>query len=68
MQDNDLSVKFEQISNRAKAATDDLKAAGDTTRDELETDVARARNAIDEAESATLTAIYARANAVTQRV
>ena len=44
MQDNDLSVKFEQISDRAKAATDELKAAGDTTRDELETDVARARD------------------------
>jgi hypothetical protein len=142
MQDNDLSVKFEQIANRAKAATDELKAAGHTTRDELKTDVARARdeataaadqvrtkadaarddassqwqairdswhshvskartrikntgdtfdarqatlnadlaedyaydaidfalNAIDETESATLTAIYARANAVTQRV
>jgi hypothetical protein len=32
MQDNDLSAKFEQISNRAKAATDELKAAGDTTK------------------------------------
>src|ERR1700758_840619 len=142
MQDNDLSAKFEQISNRAKAANDELKAAGGTTRDELETDVARARdkataaadqmktkadaahddassqwqairngwhshvskarariknagdtfdarqatlnadlaedyaydaidfalNAIDEAESAALTAMYARASAVAQRV
>jgi hypothetical protein len=142
MEDTDLSAKFEQISNRAKAANDELKAAGDTTRDKLETDVARARdkataaanqlkaqgdparddasshwqairdswhahvakartraetaadnfdarqaalnadwaedyacnsiafalNVIDEAESATLTAIYARANAVTPRV
>jgi hypothetical protein len=142
MEDTDLRAKFEQISERAKAATDELKAAGDITRDELETDVARARdkataaadnlkgkadaardhassqwqairdswhdhvakertrvknaadkfdarqaeldadlaedyaydaitfalNVIDEAESATLTAIYARASAVAQRV
>jgi hypothetical protein len=44
MADTDLSTKFEQISNRAKAATDELKAAGDTTRDKLETDVAKARD------------------------
>ncbi len=142
MQDTDLSAKFEKISDRAKAATDELKAAGDSTRDELETDAAKARdrataaadqlkakadtarddassqwqairdswhahvakartrvkdtadtfdarqaaldadlaedyaynaitfalNAIDEAESATLTAMYARASAVAQRV
>jgi hypothetical protein len=141
MADTDLSAKFEQISDRAKAATDELKAAGASTRDELEADAAKARdrataaadqlkakadttrddassqwqtihnswhahvakartrvknaadnfdarqaaldadlaedyaynaitfalNAIDEAESATLTAMYARANAVTQR-
>jgi hypothetical protein len=142
MQATDLSAKFEKISDRAKAATDELKAAGHSTRDELKTDadgardkataaadqlktkaddarddassqwqtirdswhahVAKARtraetaadnfdarqaalnadwaedyacnsiafalNVIDEAESATLTAIYARANAVTPRV
>jgi len=44
MEDNDLSAKFEQISDRAKAATDELRAAGDSTRDELETDVARVRD------------------------
>ena len=142
MQETDLSATFEQISHRAKAATDELKAAGHTTRDELKTDVDGARdkataaadqlktkaddarddassqwqairdswhshvakartrvknaadtfdareaaleadladdyaydaiefalNAIDEAESATLTAMYARASAVAQRV
>jgi len=40
----DLSEKFEKISDRAKAATDELKAAGDTTRDQLETEVAGARD------------------------
>jgi hypothetical protein len=44
MQDIDLSAKFEKISDRAKAATDDLKAAGDNTRDKLETDVVGARD------------------------
>jgi hypothetical protein len=44
MQDTDLSAKFEQISDRAKAATDELKAAGHTTRDELKTDVAGGRD------------------------
>ena len=135
MQDTDLSAKFEQISDRAKAATDELKAAGHSTRDGLKTDadgardkataaadqlktkandarndassqwqtirdswhshVAKARkrvkdtadtfdarqaalnadlaedyayDAIDEAESAALTAMYARASAVAQRV
>jgi hypothetical protein len=141
MPDTDLRARFEQISDRAKAATDELRAASDSTRDELETYGVRARdkataaadqlktkadadrdgassqrqatsdswqahvgkartrvknaaekldarqaaleaelaedyaydtiafalNAIDEAESATLTAIYARANAVAQR-
>ncbi len=28
MADTDLSAKFEKISDRAKAATDELKAAG----------------------------------------
>jgi hypothetical protein len=141
LEDTDLRARFEQISDRAKAATDELRAASDSTRDELETYAARAQdmataaadqlktkadadrddassqrqatrdswqahvgkartrvknaadkldarqaaleaelaedyaydaiafalNAIDEAESATLTAIYARANAVAQR-
>ena len=44
MQDIDLSTKFEKISDRAKAATDDLKAAGGNTRDKLETDVVGARD------------------------
>jgi hypothetical protein len=44
MQHTDLSEKFEKISDRAKAATDELKAAGDTTRDQLETEVAGARD------------------------
>ena len=44
MADTDLSAKFEQISDRAKAATDELKAAGHTTRDELKTDADGARD------------------------
>ena len=44
MADTDLSAKFEQISDRARAATDELKAAGDSTRNELETDAAKARD------------------------
>jgi len=44
MQDIDLSAKFEKISDRAKVATDDLKAAGDNTRDKLEADVVGARD------------------------
>ena len=44
MQHTDLSEKFEKISDRAKAATDELKAAGDTTRDQLETEVGGARD------------------------
>ena len=44
MQHTDLSEKFEKISDRAKAATDELKAAGDTTRDQLGTEVAGARD------------------------
>ena len=44
MQHTDLSEKFEKISDRARAATDELKAAGDTTRDQLETEVAGARD------------------------
>ena len=43
MQDTDLSAKFEKISDRAKAATDGLKAAGHTTRDELKTEADEAR-------------------------
>src|SRR6202046_4622488 len=44
MQHTDLSEKFEKISDRAKAATDELKAAGDTSRDKLETDGPGARD------------------------
>src|ERR1700761_6676059 len=44
MADTDLSAKFEQISDRAKAATDELKAAGASTRNELEADAAKARD------------------------
>ena len=44
MQHTDLSEEFEKISDKVKAATDELKAAGDTTRDQLETNVAGARD------------------------
>src|ERR1700742_4287489 len=44
MQEADLSAKFEKISDRAKAAADELKVAGHTSRDELKTDVGRARD------------------------
>lgn len=44
MADTDLRANFEKISDKAKAATDELKAAGHRTRDQLETDIARARD------------------------
>jgi hypothetical protein len=44
MQHTDLSEEFGKISDRAKTATDELKAAGDSTRDQLETEVAEARD------------------------
>jgi hypothetical protein len=44
MQHTDLNGNFEKISDRAKAASEELKAAGDTTRDKLETEVAGARD------------------------
>jgi hypothetical protein len=44
MQHTDLNGNFEKISDRAKAASEGLKAAGDTTRDKLETEVAGARD------------------------
>jgi hypothetical protein len=40
----DLTTQFEKISDKAKAATYELKAAGHETRDQLETDVASARD------------------------
>jgi hypothetical protein len=40
----DLSAQFEKISDKAKAATYELKAAAHETRDQLETDVASARD------------------------
>jgi hypothetical protein len=41
--DTDLSAEFEKISDKAKAASDELKSAGHRTRDQLEADVASAR-------------------------
>jgi hypothetical protein len=41
--DTDLSAEFEKTSDKAKAATDELKSAGHRTRDQLEADVASAR-------------------------
>jgi len=40
----DLTAQFEKISDKAKAATYELKAAGRETRDQLETEVASARD------------------------
>ncbi|HEY2502299.1 MAG TPA: hypothetical protein VGI68_13005 [Mycobacterium sp.] len=39
----DLSAQFDKISDRAKADTEKVKAAGQRTRDQLEDDVASAR-------------------------
>jgi len=44
MPNNDIRADFEKISDKAKAATDELKATGHRTRDQLETDVARVRD------------------------
>jgi hypothetical protein len=41
---SDLNARFEKISDRAKAATDELRAAGRENRDQLETNVANARD------------------------
>jgi hypothetical protein len=41
--DTDLSAEFEKISDKAKAAADELKSAGHRTRDQLEANVASAR-------------------------
>ena len=43
MADGDLSTQFEKISDKAKAAADQLRAANERTRDQLEADVASAR-------------------------
>jgi predicted nucleic acid-binding Zn-ribbon protein len=40
----DLSAQFEKISDKAKSATDELKAAAHETRDQLETDIGSARD------------------------
>jgi hypothetical protein len=44
MADTDLGTQFEKISDKAKTATDKLKAANLRSKDQLETDVARARD------------------------
>ena len=44
MTDIDLSAQFDKISDKAKSASDKLKAAGQGTRDRLETDVVDARD------------------------
>jgi hypothetical protein len=45
----DLSAQFEKISDKAKAATYQLKAAAHETRDQLETDVTSARDRLSAA-------------------
>ena len=49
MADGDLNTQFEKISDKAKAAADKLKAANERTRDQLESDVATARESADAA-------------------
>jgi hypothetical protein len=44
MERTDLGTEFEKISDKAKTATDKLKAANLRNKDQLETDVARARD------------------------
>jgi hypothetical protein len=44
MASNDLEARFDQLSDTARAAADELKAAGQTTKDQLEAEVASARN------------------------
>ena len=60
MADGDLRANFDKISDKAKAATDELKAAGHRTREQLETDVAGARD------RATAAADRAKANRLRQ--
>ena len=43
MADIDLSKEFEKISDKARTATAELKAASAKTKDQLDTDVAKAR-------------------------
>ncbi len=50
MAEIDLSVQFEKISDTAKTASDKLKSANLRTRDQLETDVVRARDKATAAE------------------
>ena len=40
----DLEARFDQLSERARAAADQLKAAGQTTKDQFEAELASARN------------------------
>jgi hypothetical protein len=40
----DVSTRFEKISDNAKAATNHLKAAGQKTKDQLESEIASARD------------------------
>ena len=49
MADGDLSTQFEKISDKAKAAADQLRGANERTRDQLEADVASARERADAA-------------------
>src|SRR5215510_11351958 len=49
MANGDLSTQFEKISDKAKAAADKLKAANGRTRDQLESDVADARQSAEAA-------------------
>jgi hypothetical protein len=44
MTQGDVNAHFEKISDKAKTATDHLKAAGQKTRDQLEGDVKSARD------------------------
>ena len=44
MADIDLSTQFDKISDKAKIASDELKAANNKTRERLESDVTDARD------------------------
>jgi uncharacterized protein YjbJ (UPF0337 family) len=44
MTQGDVNTHFEKISDKAKTATDHLKAAGQKTRDQLEGEVKSARD------------------------
>jgi hypothetical protein len=49
MPDGYLSTQFEKISDKAKSVADKLKAANERTRDQLESDVADARQGAEAA-------------------